>query len=104
MLAVWSCQCQADLWFNPDNCYIPPMPRDPYQRPMSLSESENLLRDADNWEATKAGWISGVGILALVVAAIAVGAGLFFGLAAAAGPAVAVVVTVLAVLYWHDRK
>lgn len=80
------------------------MARDPYQRPMSLSESENLLRDADNWEATKTGWVTGAAVLALVVAAIAIGAGLFFGLAAAAGPAVAVVVAVVAVLYWHDRK
>lgn len=71
---------------------------------MSLSESENLLRDADNWEATKTGWVTGAGILALVVAAIVIGAAFFFGLAAAAGPAVAVVFTVVAVLYWHDRK
>lgn len=71
---------------------------------MSISESENLLRDADNWEATKTGWISGIGVLALVVAALAVGAALFFGLAAAAGPGVAVIVTVALVLFWHDRK
>lgn len=80
------------------------MAHDPYQRPMSLSESENLLRDADNWEVTKAGWMSGLGILALVVAALAVGAVLFFGLAAAAGPIVAVIVFVVAVLIWHDQR
>ena len=75
----------------------------PYKPPMSLQESESLLRSADNWEVTKDGWISGIGILALVCVAITVAAALFFGLAAAAGPAVAVVVAIVAVLYWHDR-
>ena len=76
----------------------------PYERPMSLSESENLLRGADNWEATKRGWVADFGILALVFAALGVGALLFFGLAAAAGSVVTVVFTIVAVLYWHDKK
>ena len=76
----------------------------PYERPMSLSESENLLRSAENWEATKRGWVADLGILALVLAALGVGALFFFGLAAAAGSVVAVVVTIVAVLYWHDKK
>ncbi|MFN7152935.1 MAG: hypothetical protein ACK4OE_04520 [Acidovorax sp.] len=76
----------------------------PYERPMSLSESENLLRSAENWEATKRGWLADFGIFALVVAALGVGALIFFGLVAAAGSVVAVVVTIVAVLYWHDKK
>lgn len=76
----------------------------PYERPMSLSESENLLCSAENWEATKRGWAADLGILALVVASLGIGAFLFFGLAEAAGSVVAVVVTIVAVLYWHDRK
>ena len=75
-----------------------------YDPPMSLRESENLLQSAENWEATKRGWIADFGILALVLGAIAVGTLLFFGLAAVAGSVVAVIVTVVAVLYWHDRK
>ena len=80
------------------------MAQDPYRRPMSLSESDNLLRSADDWEATKRGWAADFGILALVIVAV-VGALLgLLGVAAVAGPVVAVIAFVVAVLIWHDRK
>lgn len=75
-----------------------------YTPPMSMSESENLIRSANNWDATKRGWVADAGILALVLVAI-VAAGLaFFGIAAVAGPIVAVIATVVAVFIWHDAK
>lgn len=80
------------------------MAQDPYQRPMSLGESENLLRSADNWEATKRGWAADFGILALVIVAIGGAVLGLLGVAAVAGAVVAVVAFVVAVFIWHDRK
>jgi len=75
-----------------------------YDKPMSLSESEELLRSADNWDATKRGWATDLGILALVLVAVAFAGLALFGLATTVGPVIAVIAFVAAVIIWHDKK
>lgn len=75
-----------------------------YEPPRDLQESEQLLRGAENWEATKRGWVTDFAIWALVAVAVAAAGFAFFGVAAVAGPIVAVVAFVIAVFLWHDRK
>jgi len=92
-------KCAAD-----SPCYIPPMAFDPHQRPMSLEESDRLLRGAENWEATKRGWGADLAIWSLFLVAVAAGGLAFFGIAAVAGSVVAVIAFVVAVLLWHNHK
>lgn len=68
-------------------------PFDPYKPPRSLAENEALLKGAEDWEATKAGWrgmlnefylllliVGGVGgvVLALWLGSVTIGVGATF--------------------------
>lgn len=52
---------------------------DPYKKPMSVQESEQLLRDADKHDATKAHFQSNLMIAGLLLFFVAVAAALWLG-------------------------
>ncbi|UIS65480.1 replicase [Acidovorax phage AP1] len=52
---------------------------DPYKKPMSVQESEQLLRDADKYDATKAHFQSNLMIAGLLLFFVAIAAALWLG-------------------------
>lgn len=52
--------------------YIPAMANDPYKPPMSLAESEELLRGHAEAEGTKDAWRSVGGVLLFILAMVGV--------------------------------
>lgn len=88
--------------------YTPPMADfDPNRPPMSLKESEDLLKGSDDWKATKAGWAGMFGELWLLV--IVVGAALIAGLVlliggTILGSTVAGLLGLAVALLWLNRR
>lgn len=84
------------------------MPKfDPNKPPMSLRESEKLLKESNAWEESKLGWSSAFGEILTVGAVLGT-----FGLIALAlwllslviGPTPAGIIGLIAVMIWLGRK
>lgn len=83
------------------------MALDPHKPPMSLKESEDLLKGSNDWQATKAGWAGMFGELSLLV--VVIGAALIAGLVlliggTVLGSTVAGLLGLAVALLWLSRR
>ncbi len=84
-----------------------PMAYDPNKPPMSLKESEDLLKGSDDWKAAKAGWAGMFGELSLLV--VVIGTALIAGMVlliggAVLGSTVAGLLGLAVALLWLSRR
>lgn len=80
---------------------------DPNRPPMSLSESEELLKRSGDWEATKAGWSGMFGelqLLAVVLGWLAVVVLALWAAAAFIGPMAAGILGFIVAIIWLGRR